>query len=730
MKNYLPNYLSMLVLMFVCIVSCSNETTSDPGFEIGGTPAETVYQIPSDRKVRLPGTGFQTGDVVRLTDTGISHNTYRVEAAVEEDGAVITLPGNFVDGQYELFIVRGTRQFRYGRAVFRADSNRPGELDRPDYDRLTADRHPRLLMDDEAFGSLMEQVRAGNNQVLNRLHATNLRNADIYGLAAAPLAYQLDAAEKRILHISSAALLRIFSCAYAYRATGDRKYLDHAENDINTVCNFPDWNGHRHYLDVGEMAAGVALGYDWLYADLKPETRANAERALREYAFDTAEPYGSSFYNKVSNWNQVCNAGLVCGALAVYETCPETAEAIIEKSLESNRTAIEALYAPHGNYPEGYGYWEYGTVFNVLMLTALETAAGSDAGISATAGFDRTAEWMLYMVGTTRQGYNYADYPQTTVGADIPSWYFADKFKKPSLLYYNMECLKGTTTDYYIWNHRLLPMIMVFASRIDLSSVTPPTQKVWAGEGETPVVLVHTDWTWSDTDKYLGVKGGKARSSHAHMDAGSFVYDAYGVRWSMDIGRQAYAPLEVALKALGGNLWTYTQASLRWEVSRLNNFFHSTLTVNDSKHRVEGFATLEQTINTATEQGATFDLSPVLEDQVASAKRTVKIVDDKDLKVIDAIHARTDRSAKIRWTMATPAVPTVENDRIVLTSRGKTMYLTAAEEGETRIVYKTFSTDPVHSYDDPNPGIYLVGFEATVPADKWATFTTTLSPGK
>ena len=112
-----------------------------------------------------------------------------------------------------------------------------------------------------------------------------------------------------------------------------------------------------------------------------------------------------------------------------------------------------------------------------------------------------------------------------------------------------------------------------------------------------------------------------------------------------------------------------------------------------------------------------------------SAMRTVKIVSDKDLKVIDAIRTRTDRSAKIRWTMVTPAAPAVENDRIVLTSNGKTMYLTAAEEGGTQIVYKTFSTDPVHSYDDPNPGIYLVGFEATVPADKWATFTTTLSPG-
>ena len=83
MKNYQPNYLSMLLLMFVCIASCSNETTSGPGFEIGGTPAETVYQIPSDRKVRLPGTGFRTGDIDRLTDTGISHNNYRVEAAIK-----------------------------------------------------------------------------------------------------------------------------------------------------------------------------------------------------------------------------------------------------------------------------------------------------------------------------------------------------------------------------------------------------------------------------------------------------------------------------------------------------------------------------------------------------------------------------------------------------------------------------------------------------------------------
>ena len=35
-----------------------------------------------------------------------------------------------------------------------------------------------------------------------------------------------------------------------------------------------------------------------------------------------------------------------------------------------------------------------------------------------------------------------------------------------------------------------------------------------------------TDYRDLMMDEYLGIKGGKAGSSHGHMDAGSFVYDA------------------------------------------------------------------------------------------------------------------------------------------------------------------------------------------------------------
>ncbi len=57
------------------------------------------------------------------------------------------------------------------------------------------------------------------------------------------------------------------------------------------------------------------------------------------------------------------------------------------------------------------------------------------------------------------------------------------------------------------------------------------------------------------------------------------------------------------------------QNSMRWDVFRLNNLNHSTISINDARHRVNGAATLTTTINTATELGATFDLTEVVSDQ-------------------------------------------------------------------------------------------------------------------
>ena len=600
----------------------------------------------------------------------------------------------------------------------RPDPDPPVSLTEPDYSRLTAENHPRIIFTDKDFAAISEKVASGADETFSSIHSRIISSANSY-CGAEDIRYEL--AGKRLLSVSRNAEQRILFCAYAYKTTGDVKYLEQAEHDIRTVCGFQDWNARRHFLDVGEMAAGVGLGYDWLYDELSPETKELARQALNDFAFTPANEgtWNLNFYEAESNWNQVCNGGLVCAALAVYENNSSVAQGIIEKALESNLPVMQALYAPDGNYPEGYSYWCYGTIYEALMLTALETAAGTDTGLSNTEGFSETGRYMLYMEGTTRACFNYSDCAPSSVPC-LAQWYFAWKFNDLSLLYLEQDRI-GSYAG--CAEARLLPLVAYYASNITLSAISAPTESIFRGEGTTPVVLIHDNWAMDDTDKFLGIKGGKANTSHSHMDAGSFVYDAFGVRWSADMGLQSYGTLEPYI-----NLWDMNDGSERWTAFRYNNFNHSTLTVNESYHRVAGEGVITGVIDSNGQKGATVDITEPLSNDVSSAVRTIYIEGD-DLIVEDRITARTDKDADVRWTMVTRAVPEIGFNRIQLSSAtGKNLYLSATSPTGDRVAYRTWSTVSPNSWDASNTGYYECGYELTVKAGDSATIRVRLSP--
>ena len=539
----------------------------------------------------------------------------------------------------------------------------------------------------------------------------------------APLEYKL--VGKRLLDVCTAASNRIISCSYAWRLTGDDRYLKKAEEDLAKVASFPGWNAGGHDLDVGELTHGVGIGYDWLYNDLDEQTRKNVEKAISEFAFGPVLTYdieGSTFYGQASNWNQVCNGGLVCCALAIYETNPDTCQEIIDRAVKSNGKAMEGMYSPDGNYPEGYGYWGYGTAFECILLSALETCVGTDFNLSRTEGFDQTGKWIMFMEGMNRRVFNYSD---CGAGSTIcpPLWYLAYKFNDSSILYYEVTKVKDGM--YGSADPKYLPMAITYASKFNLNEIPAPATNTWRGAGINPVVLVHGDWTFSDTDKFLGIKGGQANYSHAQMDLGSFVYDAYNVRWAADLGSEDYTILEINIG--NGPTWDSSQNSLRWDVFRLNNKQHNTLTINDAKHNVEGFATILSAIDSETEQGAVLDLTPIFADEAAAVRRTGKIVENRDLVILDKITARTDKDARIRWTLVTETTPTVAQDGITLTAdNGKVMRVTA--NAGVEITYASFPDEPSTAYETPLPTVSIVGFEATVPAGASVSFRTVFTP--
>lgn len=594
----------------------------------------------------------------------------------------------------------------------------------PDFSMLTADNHPRMFLKNEDFETLRKKNVPGST--VNALHNILIAIADTAVVSGKTLKYKLDPSGKRILPISRNALKRISACAYAYRMTGEAKYLEQAQKDMNTVCAFKDWN-HSHFLDVGEMAMAVAIGYDWLYDELSEETKLDARTALKMHAIDrTTETKYCRFYKARNNWNQVCNGGLVTACLATYESNPEIAEKLIMDAVESNMEPLKAMYGPDGNYIEGYSYWDYGTLYQCMMLTAFETAMGTDFGLSQSEGFLKTGEFMMFMEGI-KESFNFYD----SWGAKSPAiamWYFADKLDQPQLLYNELNALKEGRYTPKFSGSRLLAPIMGYAARIDLENVPAPQKKMWYGRGANPVAMIRTRWDGSDEDVYVGIKGGTAANNHSHIDAGSFVFESQGVRWACDLGNQKYAPLEVAMKKLKKNLWDRSQKSARWTVMRYNNYHHNTITLNENLHNVNGFAPFVEIIENESEMGVVIDMTEVLSQDAASATRTVKLVNEKELVVADRVVASDENSVGYSWRMVTNGVPVVKKNMIVLTAEDKTMYLKA--NSNIKFKYTTWSAEPKADYDDPNDGKYIVGITALVPVGTMADFKVVLTPNK
>ncbi|MFP5041235.1 heparinase II/III family protein [Parasediminibacterium sp. JCM 36343] len=587
-----------------------------------------------------------------------------------------------------------------------------GQAEKIDTAKITG--HPRLLLLAGQEEGIKKNIAA--SPYWGHLHNTIINECDVM-LALPPVQRVLIG--RRLLDKSREAFRRIFFLSYAWRITHDRKYFNRCEAEMLAMSKFSDWNP-SHFLDVAEMTMAVSIGYDWLYADLSQASREAISKAIIAKGI---EPSLDTKYNgwmrNYNNWNQVCNAGITFGALAVYEQQPTLSVQLIARAFKSIQIPMKA-YVPDGTYPEGYMYWAYGTSFNVFFVDALQNLFGTDYGLSAAPGFGKTASFYENMLGPTRLSFNYSDASNGANGLEPAMFWFANQFKDPTLLWQERDNLmKLSPKD---TRNRFLPAAMLWGKGIDPEKILPPSNKIWDGKSENPVALMRTSWQ-NPSAIYVGLKGGSPSASHGHMDVGSFVMDADGVRWSMDLGMQEYESLE----SKGVKLWDMGQDAERWQVFRYNNLAHSTLAVNNGFQLVKGNAKFISHSSDSMFMSAALDMSSLYKG-LAKAQRGIAIIDKQYVSVRDELETG-DSACTIRWAMVTSAtVGQAKGNQIQLENKGKK--LTLFVDGLKEVRLRTWPTDPQHSYDALNPGTTIVGFEITLPAHTKQVFNVLLVPGE
>ncbi len=565
--------------------------------------------------------------------------------------------------------------------------------------------HPRLLVTEDEWKGLHSRMEE-QPAVREIIRATTAR-ADA-AIAAPPLTYQLTG--RRMLSVSRDALQRVLDLSTAWKVSGERRYLDRCRAEMLAVCAFNDWHP-VHHLDTAEMQAAVAIGYDWLHADLSDADRGIIETALLEKGLKETFKY-KALQKRGNNWNQVCMGGMILSAVALMEIEPELCSKALAEAMAAMPTGLEGSYPPDGAYSEGGGYWQYGTEFAALAIESLRTAGLPVSSIVNHPGFLESGRYVVLAHGSSGLLYNYGDTKERPLAPNPAGAWMARENRSSALLdFFGAPFLRIDERK----ASRLLALAAFWLPSPDeVKTDTLPLH--FLGGGHSPVAFHRTGFGKEDT--FLGVKAGKADVPHGHMDAGSFVLDHKGERWAADLGSQDYHSLEEK----GIVLFDMDQGSKRWAVFRLNNLSHNTLTYNGTHHRVGGEARIISSKG-SPENETLLDISdPLGLPEGAGAQRRFAIGGTSAILTVTDTLTGLKPGDIITWHMATRAEVSSEGDGMILSSGKERLSLALSSPQGGRATARPADPPPA-SHDEANPGITRITLDATAGNDGKVTVT-------
>lgn len=455
-----------------------------------------------------------------------------------------------------------------GNALAQAGLDTPQPAEAALFDTL-AREHPRLFATPERFARLraLWQSPAPSQP---KTWAQNVINSANTLLTQPTATYSQDVRDT-ILSVSRATVDRLYKLGLAWQLTADSVYSERAWAELEAVAAFPDWHP-AHFLDTAEMTHACAIGYDWLYAYWTPERRAVIRTAIVNHGLNAglAQYTANVGWSKSTgnNWNMVCNGGMIIGALALGTESESLAKNIIHRALNSTRPVWARFTTDNGAWYEGPGYFGYTTEYGIRMLAALESALGSDFGISATPNLSEAGFAPILALGTSGRIFNFADAgASAALRGPIFTW-FARRYGEPLFNGWQNQG-NGGALDALWWD----------AQTATLADLALPPDMAFHGEATTafpPQEMVTLRGNWSDPRAtFLGCKGGEMGAAHGNLDAGTFVLDALGKRWFHDLGGDDYA-LPCYFNS------TPSSGTDRWDYYRNRPEGQNTLTVNPS----------------------------------------------------------------------------------------------------------------------------------------------------
>jgi hypothetical protein len=353
--------------------------------------------------------------------------------------------------------------------------------------------------------------------------------ADRY-LQYPPVRYALDDAGLRIQVIHDLAD-QVPVLVLMYRITNEKKYAEKCLAQMAEMVKFPDWGEGRHFLDAGIAAFNAAFVYSGLYNEMPSGFRASLVEATKRHVLLPAAQqvqHKAWWYLSPQNWNGVCNSGIVMAALAMRREDEALMRTLFTTAVNGLPAYLNA-FEPDGQSEEGVWYWNYGQLYTILGIEAMQRTLGTSFGLYDRPGLKKTGWFPFYMSGPAAS---------LNIGDDavkeglFPSYFwYARQFNDSQLARKQYEvCMQNKTVS---WLDLLYYQPELLAENTQTGIAGPSYLR--------GIELVSLRQNEDKNSLFIAMHGGNNAANHGHLDAGSFEIQALGEVWAYaNLGKDKY----------------------------------------------------------------------------------------------------------------------------------------------------------------------------------------------
>ncbi|MEZ5387799.1 MAG: heparinase II/III family protein [Prosthecobacter sp.] len=526
------------------------------------------------------------------------------------------------------------------------------------------------IASDPVLGKMFEAMKASGEDLLQDPGLTRI-NGDTGGEGAK-------------------AIYRMGLLGALHYCDGDLKWQDKGVQELiglTDKVSFRDW--HPELMDnVADMVVAVSLGYDWFNASLNAQQKTEIRTFLMEKGIDALEAHlegeeipetakgtsgGQTASKKAApkksapkiddklppdSEHMAAAAALLIAAVCFVDDDPAIAKKAADAGAKVFGKGI-VRFAPAGVWPEGIQAGEKVMDYVAMLVQSLKSSAGRDLGLSLLEGIPQFGVARMHLIGTTGQAFNFGDSAGTTSTRPWVATWLCGVHGNPGLRAVAAAGKQAVSSAYFGQVGNFLYYNPHAAGNGTADSF----------DFAIPGGLVATLRSgWERTDYFIAVKGGDNEDPNAQLDIGSFVLDAGGQRWAIELGGE------------GDRVSGYEVAPGGDRTKRFGYYLASTAGQNtlviDENQDMEAKAAVLLGVSSAERSVAAVDMTKAYSKPAKDVFRGVMVVRGEKPYVVLQDDLLMKNSGTITWKMHTKAEISANGASATLTQGGKTLIAT------------------------------------------------------